>query len=278
MDALGLTSRWVAAARARESARPDALFVDPFAAALAGDEGRAFMEDMERSVTTPSGSHENPYLAIRTRFLDDLLLAEAQKGVSQIALLAAGMDARAFRLDWPAAVTIFEVERPDVLEPKERALAAMHATPRARRVVVAADLRDDWRAALRGAGHDASRPTAFLVEGLMSYLPDEAAALSILSDAASVAAAGSLVALDVVGTSLLDSPWVKTYLAALAARGVPWRFGTDEPEALLERAGWRDTAVREAGQPGLFPERWPYPLASRDNKAIPHSYLVVARR
>ncbi len=99
MDPVGLTSRWVAAARARESERLDRLFDDPLAAALAGPEGFAWLDDMERA--QPWGQPEL-YVVVRTRFFDDFLLrASWGAGTRQVVLLAAGMDARAFRMDWP---------------------------------------------------------------------------------------------------------------------------------------------------------------------------------
>jgi methyltransferase (TIGR00027 family) len=275
MDALGLTSRWVAAARAQESTRPDRLFDDPFAAALAGDEGRAFFAEMEAIAGRKS---ENPYLSIRTRLLDDALLAEAARGTRQIVLLAAGMDARALRLSWPGGTTVFEIERADVLDYKASVLSKLQATPRARRVALPVDLRGDWRSALRTAGHDRTRPSAFLLEGLLSYLPDEAAVHAILSAIASIAAPGSALGLDLVGASLLASPWIKPYLDGLAARGVPWLFGTDDPEGLLQRAGWQDVRVVQPGEVGAWPERWPHPVAPRTTQGYPHIFVVLARR
>src|SRR5262249_40042549 len=99
MDSLGMTSRLVAAARERESKRADHLFNDPFAGALAGDEGRAMLA-MAESVprlgsTAPT---ENPYLSIRTRFLDEVVTNAIQSGIRQFVILAAGMDSRAFRM------------------------------------------------------------------------------------------------------------------------------------------------------------------------------------
>src|SRR5262245_1747391 len=152
MDALGMTSRLVAAARARESTRPDRLFDDPYAAALAGDEGRAmlaFSETEPRQVNPNQPTPlENPYLPIRTWFLDNVVAAAIAEGVRQFVILAAGMDSRAFRLDWPADATIYELERAEVLAYKESVLDSMHATPRAKRVVIKIDLRDDFPAAL----------------------------------------------------------------------------------------------------------------------------------
>ena len=97
VDALATTSRWMAAARARESERADRLFDDPLAAALAGPEGFAWLEQMEAA----AGS-DGPglYPVIRTRFFDDFVLDACRRlGVRQVVLAAAGLDTRAFRLD-----------------------------------------------------------------------------------------------------------------------------------------------------------------------------------
>jgi methyltransferase (TIGR00027 family) len=279
MDALGLTSRWVAAARARESARPDRLFDDPLAAALAGVEGQAFLLEMGRLAAMPGRPpHENPFLSIRTYFLDDVLSQAMSGGIRQFVILAAGMDARAFRLDWPDGTTIFEVERDDVLRYKEAVLAREKATPRAHRVVIAADLREDWRSKLRQAGFDPGRPTAFLVEGLLVYLPDEGAALGVLSSAAEIAAPGSVLGADISSRTFLESPWTKTYRDALVAKGVAWTFGTDEPEDLLTRGGWPDVHVVQPYEVAVAGERWPYPPTPRTVAGVPRSFLAVARR
>ena len=131
---------------------------------------------------------------------------------------------------------------------------------------------------MRAAGHDATKPTAFLLEGLLCYLPDEVTAHTLLSAIASVAAPGSTVGLDLVGVSLLTSPWTKTYLDGLAAHGVPWLFGTDDPEGLLQRAGWTQVRAVQPGEAGAWPQRWPHPVAPRGAKGYPRSYIVLARR
>jgi methyltransferase (TIGR00027 family) len=272
MDALGMTSRWVAAARERESRRSDRLFDDPWAGPLAGNEGRALLAAMEAG----AGVTDNPYLVIRTRFLDDQLLGAARDGIKQIVILAAGMDARAFRLDWPPGTVIFEVERDEVLAHKATVLAELAATPRATRIVVRADLRDDFRNPLRRAGFAEDRPTAFLLEGLLPYLPNEAAALSILSAVEESFASGSRIALDMVGRSFLESPWTAAQRGILRARGTPWEFGDDDPEGLLARAGFPGASVVQPGEVGHG--RWPYATAPRSVPGIPRAYFVVARR
>jgi methyltransferase (TIGR00027 family) len=272
MDALGMTSRWIAAARERESRRPDRLFDDPLAGLLAGDEGRATMASIEAA----SGVADNPYLAIRTRFLDDFLVEATRDGVRQIVILAAGMDARAFRLGWPTGTVVFEVERGEVLDHKRAVLAETRVATRARRVEIRADLREDYRASLCGAGFSEAQPTAFLLEGLLPYLPDEATTLSILSGVAAIAAPGSRLALDMIGQSFLRSPFMKPHLDRLRALGAPWEFGDDDPEGLLSRVGFTEVAVRQPGEVGHG--RWPHPTVPRSVPGIPRAYLVVARR
>lgn len=272
MDTLGMTSRWVAAARERESARADRLFEDPFAGALAGEEGRAMLARLDGS----GPDAENPFLAIRTRFLDEVLLEACRGGLSQVVILAAGMDARAFRLGWPPETRIFVVERADVLDYKESILAGLDATPRAERITVAVDLRDDFVSALSCAGFSKSQPAAFLIEGLLPYLPDEQAASTLLDKVAGIAAVGSFVALDMVGTSFLESQWTRPHIDKLAAEGAPWQFGTDDPEGFLERAGFRDVCVTQPGEANSA--RWPHPVVSRGVPGVPRSYFVTARR
>jgi methyltransferase (TIGR00027 family) len=278
MDPLGMTSRLVAAARERESKRADRLFNDPFAGALAGDEGRAMMA-MAESVPRQVGSSaptENPYLSIRTRFLDDVVVNAIQSGIRQFAILAAGMDARAFRLEWPEDATVFEVERPDVLSYKETVLNSMDAKAVAKRIVVECDLRDDFRRALRSAGFLESKPTLFITEGLLPYLPNEETVLGLLTSIAGIATPGSMLALDTIGESYLKSPWTQSFLDVMSKAGVPWQFGTDDPEKLLETAGF--TKVLAVQPSEYLPQRWPFPALPRGVPGIPRSYLVTATR
>jgi methyltransferase (TIGR00027 family) len=277
MDSIGMTSRLVAAARERESMRADRLFNDPLAGALAGDEGRAMLA-MAESVprlgsTVPS---ENPYLSIRTRFLDDVVQNAIHNGIRQFVILAAGMDSRAFRMDWPKDAIVFEVERSDVLSYKESVLNSVGAKAAAKRIVVACDLRDDFCGELRTANFLDSQPTLFLTEGLLPYLPDEETVRSLLTSVAGIAAPGSMLALDTVGESYLKSPWTQSFLALMSKAGAPWQFGTDDPEKLLELAGFH--SVRAVQPAEYLPQRWPFPTLPRSVAGIPRSYLVTATR
>src|SRR3954468_15062015 len=125
MSPVGSTSCWVAAARAMESESADALFRDPYARRLAGETGMAMVKSAAGELLR-SADPRNAYLSIRTRFIDDAIVrAVREHGIGEVVMLAAGMDARAFRFDWPAELRWFEVDRAEIFEQKERLLAEM---------------------------------------------------------------------------------------------------------------------------------------------------------
>jgi methyltransferase (TIGR00027 family) len=182
-SSVGATATMVAAGRAAASKDPDPLIDDPFAEPLVRAVGLDFFTrmldgDIDLSMI-PNGSTERVQamidgMAVRTKFFDDYLLASVATGVRQVVILAAGLDARAYRLAWPPGTVVYEIDQPDVIEFKTRTLAGIGATPTAERRTVGIDLRDDWPAALRAAGFDPGAPTAWLAEGLLIYLPPEA--------------------------------------------------------------------------------------------------------
>jgi len=216
------------------------------------------------------------YVAIRTRFFDDFALRAVQTGVRQIAMVAAGMDSRAFRLSWPEGIALYEIDRPELLQLKSEILTREKAQPRCRRIAVGADLEAEWVAPLIDAGFAPGEPSLWLAEGVFFYL-EENSVHSILAGLSGVAAAGSWLGCDFVSASFLTSPWMSDALSSMAARGMPWRSGTDAPEALLAVHGW-EAEVRQPGEPGISPERWPYPVLQRVFQRVPRSFLASARR
>lgn len=113
-------------------------------------------------------------MAVRTRYFDAFLADSTAAGVRQAVILASGLDARAYRLPWPNDMVVYEIDQPDVMDFKEATLARLHARPAIEVRNVGVDLRDDWAAALDTNGFDAARPTAWIAEGLLMYLPGEA--------------------------------------------------------------------------------------------------------
>ncbi len=269
------TSRWMAAVRAREGEREDRLFHDPLAADLAGPEGFAWLDRMENA-SRPGGP--GSYAVIRTRFFDDFLLDACwRSGVRQVVLAAAGMDTRAFRLDWPTQTRLFEMDLPQVLEAKDRVIESSGTEERCERRTVSVDLeQEDWPEALLAAGYDAKRPSAWLVEGLLFYLGG-ADVRGLLGKIGALAAPGSLLGLDVMNRNMLLSPGAWPQLAALARRGARGRFGTNDPEALLARHGWTADAT-QPGEEGADFGRWTGPVFPRRLPGLPRSFFVRARR
>ena len=113
-------------------------------------------------------------MAVRTRFYDNFFLDATRGGIRQAVIVAAGLDARAYRLPWPDGTVVYEVDMPNVIEFKTSTLRKLGAEPTAERRTVAVDLRDDWPAALEAAGFDRQAPSVWSAEGLVVYLPPEA--------------------------------------------------------------------------------------------------------
>jgi methyltransferase (TIGR00027 family) len=226
-DPISLTSRLTAAARARESLRPDRLFSDPLASALAGSEGVAFMERLEGASRPPGAvaSTENPYIAIRTRFFDEFFGRAAKESEArQVVLLAAGLDTRAFRLDWPEGTRLFELDRPEVVAAKQEVLEREAARPKCDRRVLGVDLDGAWPADLVDAGFDPQLLSLWLIEGLTPYL-DEGTAGKLIGHSAALAAPGSRLGVDMIGRTFLESPYTQATLA-LMTRALAVRNGS----------------------------------------------------
>jgi methyltransferase (TIGR00027 family) len=182
---VGTTAVMVAAARAAETEEPDPLIRDPYAKLLVSEAGTGVWENMlDGSLIAkveefdPEAAaifrHMRSYQAVRTHFFDARFADAMAAGIRQVVILASGLDSRAYRLDWPAGTTVYEIDQPKVLAYKSARLAASGATPSADRHEVPIDLRQDWPAALVAEGFDPKAPTAWLAEGLLMYLPADA--------------------------------------------------------------------------------------------------------
>src|ERR1700733_190453 len=180
-ESVGATALSVAAARAVETAAADPLIRDQFAYLLVSSAGQPWARlasDLEWIGDDDHGRRAHrlacDYQAVRTYYFDSYFAEAVAAGIPQVVILAAGLDSRAFRLDWPAGTTVYEIDQPQVVTYKTTTLHSAGAAPTAERRTVPVDLRDDWAAALKAAGFDRSQPTAWLAEGLLPYLPAEA--------------------------------------------------------------------------------------------------------
>lgn len=204
VSGVGYTALMVAGWRAVHAVNPDPLAQDPYAKVFIAASADPYWTG--QLADPPSSEHATTFprlYGVQTRFFDDFFVAATGDGIRQAVIIAAGLDSRAYRLTWPAGTTVFEVDQPKVLEFKTRVLAEHGVEPTANRKGVAADLRDDWTLALRAAGFDTGRPTAWSVEGLLPYLTG-AAQHTLFTRIGELSAPGSRVAVGALG-SRLDS-------------------------------------------------------------------------
>ncbi|MFI6041973.1 class I SAM-dependent methyltransferase [Nocardia sp. NPDC051321] len=266
---VGRTALFVAVSRAAESKRPDALIHDEFAALFitaSGDpDANALINDPELWAQSPLSTG---FIGLRSKFFDSLFLTAAENGVRQAVILAAGLDARAYRLDWPQGMVVYEIDQPKVLDFKREVLADEGATPKADRREVAVDLRENWPAALIDAGFDPTMPTVWSAEGLLTYLPG-AAQDELFTRIDQLSAPGSSLASDTVdidddfkqladqqAAQLRDTPLEQVDLTEL--------FYTDEradPAEWLTKQGWTATTASS----GELAERYGRPLTKALN-------------
>ncbi len=259
--------------------------------------GQQVSRDSE-SDTTPGAVHNNPsfpwslvndYVAVRSRFFDDFYAAAVYGdaaasggtvGIRQAVILAAGLDTRTFRLEWPDGMTVYEVDAPLVLSFKEKVLAGGGAQARSARHVVATDLREDWSGVLCGAGFDPARPAAWLAEGLMMYLPDEAKA-SLLPAVQALSAPGSRVAIEHITSSGADVESNAAFREAARRTDFDvdvdtlWSYEHDyDPVGWLRASGWSV----DVSPMTTTAERYGRPLAPTLPAGMLTALLVIARK
>jgi methyltransferase (TIGR00027 family) len=203
-ESVGSTALGVAAARAAETDSENPLIQDPFARVFLDAAGpgmwsltsdptlSAALTDLVPDLAAHIRAMVD-FMAVRTKWFDEIFLDAVSSGVRQVVILASGLDSRSWRLTWPAGTAVYELDQAKVLDFKSTTLARHGAQPTARLVSIAVDLRDDWPTALREAGFDESAPTMWSAEGLLRYLP--AAAQDLLFERIdSLSAAGSWLA------------------------------------------------------------------------------------
>ncbi|OBG23024.1 class I SAM-dependent methyltransferase [Mycobacterium sp. 852002-51057_SCH5723018] len=181
-NSVGATATMVAAARAAAARRAGAVIDDPFAEPLVRAVGIDLFTRIAAGELDAVDADDGvgfprmiDTFAARARFYDDYFAAAGKAGVRQVVIVASGLDARPYRLSWPAGTTVYEIDQPEVIAFKTATLADIGAAPTAELRTVGIDLREDWPAALQEAGFDPAQPTAWLAEGvLIGFLPPEA--------------------------------------------------------------------------------------------------------
>jgi methyltransferase (TIGR00027 family) len=264
---LGSTARWMANVRAMESQREDRLFNDPWAALLASEDGDGWVKD--------NLSDNGTSMIVRTRYFDDFLQRVAvEYKITQVVLVAAGLDTRAFRFPWPEHMDFFELDQPQVLLYKEQILSAAGAQATCNRHTIAVDLTSTWTEVLVTAGFDPGKTSIWLLEGFLPYLSNGTIA-QIFDDITSLAIPGSWVGFDIINSHVLTSQWTHQWIEALAKAGVPWQGTMDDPQSFLAQRGWEASLAQPGDAEANF-GRWPYPVLSNDIPNMPHNWYVTA--
>ena len=181
-NSVGATATMVAAARAAATRSSQPVITDEYAEPLVRAvgldvftklaSGELDSDDIEKGVGFPRMVDT---FAARARFYDDYFAAAGTAGLRQVVIVASGLDARSYRLPWPAGTTVYEIDQPEVIAFKAATLSEIGAAPTAELRTIGIDLREDWPAALQEAGFDPAQATAWLAEGvLIGFLPPEA--------------------------------------------------------------------------------------------------------
>ncbi len=249
LEGVSETALGAAEMRAEESSRSHRLFDDPYAAAFVAAAPPLFpdipsiADDADLAALVEAAVAG---IAIRTRFYDDYLLAACGSGCRQVVILAAGLDARAFRLDWSTGTRVFELDLPGLFAFKEHVLDQKRATPRCDRTVVAVDLREDWPAHLARVGFDPELPAAWTAEGLLAYLSNDDA-VRLLTSVGDLSTSGSQLSFeydDFAPGSALSAARVMPGMEEVASM---WEGGlTDRPDEWLRAHNWEVTTSERA--------------------------------
>ena len=295
-SSVGATATGVAVGRALASRGENPVINDPFAEPLVRAVGVDFFTRLATGELDPATVDDNgdfgmvrmaAMMGLRTRFFDDFFMAAADAGIRQAVILASGLDARAYRLPWPAGTTVFEIDQARVIEFKTAALADLGAAPTADRRAVPVDLRHDWPAALRAAGLDPTKPTAWSAEGLLPFLPPDAQD-RLLDNIAALSPPGSQLATENLRGG---SDAVQTMADRMRDVTEQWRqHGFDVEMADLWYPGERNDVVEYLGSHGWTTDAISVPeLAAAHGLLLPFDakpetetltglYYVTARR
>lgn len=229
------TARWVATYRALESERADALFQDPYARRLAGERGFAILDAM------PDGRRWAWPLITRTAVLDELILRTIrEQQVDTVLNLAAGFDARPWRMDLPAQLRWIDADLPVMLDEKESIMAG--EVPRCRYEAVRVDLGDEAaRHALLRRVDEAAGRAMVITEGLLIYL--EPTAVATLARELMGLAPVRWWVMDLGSPELLQR-MERNWAPVVRAANAPFKFGPRESTGFFAPFGWRELEFR----------------------------------
>ena len=228
------TARWAAYFRAEETKRPDAIFRDPYAERLCGQHG------VDIANTLPDGNKHAWAWVTRTYLFDHFITQELQQSVDLVLNLAAGLDARPYRMKLPASLQWIEVDLPGILSYKEEILASENPTCSLERVRL--DLADaNARRALFANLNQRTKKILVITEGLLIYLSAEEVA-ALAHDLASGTNFQRWI-MDLSSPGLLKM-MQKTTGKRLSQIGAPFKFAPAEGPAFFSPHGWEEMEAK----------------------------------
>ncbi|WP_157896244.1 SAM-dependent methyltransferase [Mycobacteroides chelonae] len=267
VTSVGATALMVSAMRAIEARKDSPLAIDEYAQLFVDATRQTapiFSElvEVQENFQHPDVRSFSSVQGARTRYFDEFLSeAVVTTGTHQVVILASGLDTRGYRLRWPEGTTLYELDLPKVLEFKQTVLAehSVSATTEIRHVPI--DLREDWPVALTVAGFDKARPTVWLAEGLLPFLPGNAQDL-LLEQVTALSAPGSQFGLEdfapadhrnqFSSDAPIDGP-LRRMFDVVAGPGAPpsalWYWDRGDAEAWLDEHDW---SVRVVNMGQLF--------------------------
>jgi methyltransferase (TIGR00027 family) len=231
------TARWVAVYRARESQRSDAIFRDPFAERLAGDRGKQIAGSM------PFAEKSSWSFVARTWLIDQLITEQVGAGVKMVVNLAAGLDARPYRMDLPRSLQWVEVDLPEILAHKEEVLRnekPVCALEQVRLDLSNAEARRELFSRLGQSAKIRAGNVLVVTEGLLVYLTEEEVT-ALGNDLAAQPAFPHWI-IDVVSPALLKM-LARKMGAPLDQAGIPLKFAPQTGPAFFDRCGWKPEQV-----------------------------------
>jgi methyltransferase (TIGR00027 family) len=269
------TARWVAAYRARETERPDAVFRDPFARRLAGERG----EQIARS--KPLGTDNGWPMVTRTWLIDKLIVEQVQQGVDTVVNLAAGLDTRPYRLQLPSSLRWVEVDLPEILSYKEGILEGEKPVCSLERIRLDLSNISARRELFAQLDSRASR-ALIITEGLVIYLTAEQVA-GLAQDLGVPASFQSWI-LELSSPGLLRM--LRKRMAANLKETAPFHFAPDEGPRFFKPFGWEEIEVHSLLKNAARLKRLPFflrliallPETESSRRSRPWSGICLFRR
>jgi methyltransferase (TIGR00027 family) len=242
------TARWAALYRARETEHPDAIFRDPYARRLAGPDSEQIAQAM------PFHEKNAWSWTTRTWLFDHFIRRQIEQGADLVVNLAAGLDARPYRMPLPPSLTWIEVDLPDILDYKEEILRDEKPACHLERVRM--DLADTTaRSALLAALRERGKRGLVISEGLLIYFT----AGQVARLAVDLRQAGNLQywIIDVVSPGLLRMIQKHTH-NQFGKEVTPLQFAPHDGPMFYQRNGWSPVEVRSMLKTAAGLKRLPF--------------------